>query len=182
MQIDFTGMSPRAAAAIKVLLPIAAITIVLVVSKVRGISHERIGLRRPPLLPALGWFAIYVAWMLTTNYFMNWRGPWDFAPWVKQGPLVSVMRVLAVGILGPIAEELIFRGMLFARISATRLGEWGAVLILAPVWAVLHYSYSGGVIAVIAVAGLILGAARIRTKSVWVPIAMHIAWNLYAVW
>jgi CAAX amino terminal protease family. len=30
--------------------------------------------------------------------------------------------------------------------------------------------------------GLLLGAARYRTKSVYVPIAMHLLWNLYAIW
>jgi len=36
--------------------------------------------------------------------------------------------------------------------------------------------------AVIFVGGLLLGFARRQTGSVIVPILMHIAWNLYAVW
>jgi membrane protease YdiL (CAAX protease family) len=38
------------------------------------------------------------------------------------------------------------------------------------------------VIAVIFVSGLMLGFARRQTGSVILPILMHIAWNLYAVW
>jgi len=46
----------------------------------------------------------------------------------------------------------------------------------------IHTSYSAGVIAVIFVEGLLLGAAHWRTGSVLAPILMHIVWNLYAVW
>ena len=182
MQIHFEGMTPLAASLLKVVLAAAGIGLALLIAQVRGISRERVGLVRPPFLGTLAWLAIYIAFFLTTDFFMHWRGPWDFAPWVRQGMLVSVLRVLAVGVLGPIAEELIFRGVLFARLSATSLGVWPSVVVLAIVWGVLHYSYSGGVIAIIIAGGLLLGAARVRTGSVWVPVLMHIAWNLYAVW
>lgn len=182
MQIHFDSMTPLAASFLKVFLASAAIVAALVVAKMRGISRERVGLVRPPVVGTVVWLAIYIAYFLTTNYFMQWRGPWDFAPWVKQGVLVSVLRVLAVGVLGPIAEELIFRGAFFARLSATKLGPWPSVVIIAIVWGVLHYTYAGGVIAMIVAGGLLLGAARVRTGSVWVPVLMHIAWNLYAVW
>ena len=90
--------------------------------------------------------------------------------------------MLGVGILGPIAEELIFRGLLYGRLVGTRLGAVGSIVILALGWALIHTSYSGVVIAVIFVEGLLLGAARWRTGSVLAPVLMHILWNLYAVW
>ena len=181
MQIHFDSMTPLAASFLKVFLAAAGIAMALIVSRLRGLSRERVGLVRPPLAGTIVWVAIYAAYFLTTNYFMQWRGPWDFTPWRQQGLLVSVLRVLAVGILGPIAEELIFRGALFARLSATKLGAWPSVVILAIAWGVLHYTYAGGVVAMIIAGGLLLGAARVRTGSVWVPALMHIAWNLYAV-
>jgi membrane protease YdiL (CAAX protease family) len=125
---------------------------------------------------------MYAAWILITNYFMEWRGPWDFSAWAKLPVFVAALRVLAVGVLGPIAEELIFRGILFHRLRHTRVGDWGAILILAAVWAVVHTSYTSDVIALIFVSGLFLGWARKYTGSVFVPIIMHILWNLYAVW
>ena len=89
---------------------------------------------------------------------------------------------LAVGILGPTAEELVFRGVLFSRLMTTRLGPVGTIVLLALVWSAIHTSYELRVIAVIFVEGLILGAARWKTGSVIPPILMHIVWNLYAVW
>jgi membrane protease YdiL (CAAX protease family) len=178
----FADMPPLTASFVKVGLSIAAIVIALVAARARRLTPERIGLRRPRFLATLAWLALYVAFMLATNAIMHWRGPWDFTPWIRQGPLVSALRVLAVGILGPIAEELIFRGVLFARVSSTPVGVWGAAVLLAILWGCLHYAYAGDVIALIIVCGLLLGAARVRTGSVWVPVLMHIAWNLYAVW
>jgi len=120
--------------------------------------------------------------MLGTNAVMNWRGPWNFEPWRQQRLVVSGLRVLAVGILGPIAEELIFRGFLYARLNRTKLAGWMTIVVLAVAWALLHASYSSAVIGVLIVDGILLGVARQRSGSVVVPILMHVTWNLYAIW
>ena len=167
----------------KVVLPIVGIAVVLVVSRMRGLSlRDGIGLKAPPRGGTALWVVIYAAYMLVTDRLMGWRGPWDFTVWREQPLVVDGLRVLAVGILGPIAEELIFRGALHARLAATRLPIAAVIAMLALGWALLHYSYSGGVIALIFGGGLLLGAARWRTGSVVVPILMHIVWNLYAIW
>lgn len=140
------------------------------------------GLQPPAqLMPALGWIALYLVWMFGTDFLTHWRGPWDFTPW-REAPLAaSVMRVLAVGIFGPIAEELVFRGYLFGQLKE-RAGIAATIAITSLGWALLHVDYSWWVIAIIAVDGLMLGLARWRTGSVYVPIVMHVLYNLYAVW
>ncbi len=120
--------------------------------------------------------------MLLSNALWHWRGPWDFGPWRQAPLLASILRVLAVGILGPMAEELIFRGLLYGRLAKTRVGPVGTIVILALFWAVIHVSYDATVITVIFIDGLLLGAARWRTGSLLPPVLMHIVWNLYAVW
>lgn len=179
----FASMPPLQASLLKVALPLLAIVIVILGVKLRGYSLlEVLGLFPPRVSQVALWMAIYLGWMLLTNLIMDWRGPWDFSAWARSPMIVNVLRVLAVCILGPIAEELIFRGALYYRLSRTRLGPTVAIVILAAIWAVIHISYSPGVIGVIFVSGLILGFARRQTGSVIVPILMHIAWNLYAVW
>ncbi len=167
----------------KVAIPLIAIAMILVLSRRRGISvRDDLGVRRPPLGKTLMWLAIYIAFMLVSNHFMRWRGPWDFTVWRKSPLVIDAMRVLAGGILGPIAEELIFRGYLYARLIRTRVGVRGGIVLLAAIWAMLHTAFMPGVIGLIFVDGLLLGAARYTTASVIPPILMHIAWNLYAVW
>ena len=173
---------------VKVLLPLATIAAALVAARrLRLAWRDDVGLRRPPLAAAAGWFAAYIAWMLGTNALMGWRGPWDFTAWAATPWPVAALRVLAVGVLGPIAEELLVRGLFYARLTRTRLGRTPAgavavVVLLAAGWAVAHTAYTPGVIGVIFGAGLLLGAARAQTRSVVVPMCMHVAWNLYAVW
>ena len=73
-------------------------------------------------------------------------------------------------------------GALYERMLRARLDPRLVIAILAAGWAVLHYSYAGGVIALIFVGGLLLGAARRQTGSVVPPILMHMLWNLWAIW
>lgn len=54
--------------------------------------------------------------------------------------------------------------------------------MLAAVWAAIHLDVSSSIVVLFFGAGLLLGAARWKTGSIYVPIAMHIAWNLFAVW
>jgi len=168
---------------VKVAVPLLVTAMVLVVARRRWLSwREELGLAWPGAKQAGLWLAIYVVWMLGSNAIWGWRGPWDFATWAQTPLGVAMLRVLAVGVLGPIAEELVFRGGLYARLIGTRVGVTGAVVLLAAGWAVVHTSYSGGVVALIFVDGLLLGAARYYSRSVVAPILMHVAWNLYAVW
>jgi membrane protease YdiL (CAAX protease family) len=168
---------------IKVIVPLVGVGFILFVAKRRQVSwSEGLGLARPAILPGLLWFGLYVTWMLGTNYFMNWRGPWDFTVWKQTPLLISILRVMAVALFGPISEELVFRGFLYSQLAHTKLKVAGAILITAAIWSVVHFSYSPSVIAVIFVAGLLLGIARLQSKSVIIPMLMHITWNLFAVW
>lgn len=169
--------------AVKVVAPLFAISLILVVSRRRTPDYRAVLALYTPSLPRfLGWLTLYALWMLGTNALFHWRGPWDFTVWRNDSLLHDAARVLAVGILGPIAEELIFRGVLFTRLQQTRLGFPGALILTSVVWACIHFDYTWQEITLIAACGIFLGLARQTTRSIWTPIAMHILWNLYAVW
>jgi membrane protease YdiL (CAAX protease family) len=167
----------------KASVPLIATAAVFVAARRRQWSlRDDLGLASPAIRQLVFWLAIYVAFMLGSNAVMGWRGPWDFAPWKAQPLIVSVLRVLAVGVLGPIGEELMFRGFFFSRLARTRLGSEVAIVLVAAAWTAIHVAYAPPILALIFVAGILLGLARWRSGSVIVPIAMHIVWNLYAVW
>ncbi|UOQ68768.1 CPBP family intramembrane glutamic endopeptidase [Hymenobacter volaticus] len=169
--------------AAKVLLPLAAIAVTLVLSRVRGLSPTQdLALVRPPLRPLLLWLILALSWMLLTDFLLPWRGPFNFIPWQAQPLWVSLARVLGVAVLGPIAEELVVRGAIFSRLRAAGLPVGVVVAATAAGWSLLHIDYTSIVIAIIFGFGLLLGLARHYTRSLWVPILMHISWNLYAVW
>lgn len=172
-------MSPIASAALKVALSGAAIGIVLF--RTKHLSRQQLGLVRPPIAMSLLLVTVYVAWMLGSDAAIQWRGRWDWRPWIEAPLAASAMRVTAVCLLGPAAEELIFRGWLF-NVLEERWGMAIAITLSGVGWALLHYTYTWAVISVIAVDGLLLGIARWRTGSVYVPIVMHVLYNFYAIW
>jgi membrane protease YdiL (CAAX protease family) len=172
-------VSPIESAAPKVAVSGAIIAVVLV--RTRKLPREQLGLVRPRLGLSVLLVAVYLAWMLATDAAIHWRGPWDWRPWLAAPLAASAMRVLAVGILGPIAEELVFRGWFFGLLDK-RIGVAATIAVTAVSSALLHYSYGWAVVGVIVVDGLLLGIARWKTRSVFAPIVMHALYNLYAVW
>lgn len=86
--------------------------------------------------------------------------------------------VLATGVFGPIAEEFLFRGPLFAKLRGTRLGVAGTVVATSLLWALLHITEPWIGMSAIFVMGLLLGTLLLRFGSLVVPIACHCVWNL----
>ncbi|MEO7365847.1 MAG: CPBP family intramembrane glutamic endopeptidase [Sphingomicrobium sp.] len=174
-------MDPISSAAIKVGVSATALVILAVRMKRSKRSFDWFGVTAPPLVPTLAFIAVYLAWMLGSDALTHWRGPWDFRPWQQAPLLASAMRVLAVCVLGPMVEELLFRGIIFSWLR-DRVNVGLTIALTAMGWSLLHYEYSWGVIAIIFVDGLLLGLARWRTGSVFAPAAMHMLYNLYAIW
>jgi membrane protease YdiL (CAAX protease family) len=173
-------MTPLLIAALKFLIPLTGSILIL---KRYGKGSLLAGsFELPSLRQAALWWTVYVSWMLATNAIIGWRGPWDLGPWRDAPIAASLLRVLAVVVVGPILEELVFRGLAFTALARSRAGAVGAVIITAVCWSLLHWSYDAQVISVIAVAGAVLGIARWRSGSVLLPIAMHMTWNAFAIW
>lgn len=86
----------------------------------------------------------------------------------------------AIVVVGPLFEELFFRGFLFAGLQHSRLGARGAVLVTALLWSVIHTQYDLFEMAVIFAGGVLLGIARWRTGSTVTTLVLHMFWNLVA--
>jgi membrane protease YdiL (CAAX protease family) len=87
---------------------------------------------------------------------------------------------LAVVVVAPLVEEISIRGFLFKGIEHSKIGPLGAVLITSLIWAILHVQYDAYGIASIFTGGLLLGCARLNSKSIWVPVTMHVLMNIIA--
>jgi uncharacterized protein len=83
-------------------------------------------------------------------------------------------------ILGPLQEELIFRGFLL-RGMAPAIGTWPAILVTAGVWAVSHGQYELFFIGEIFALGVLFGWIRCRSGSTLVPFVLHLIVNGMAV-
>ncbi|MDZ7781875.1 MAG: CPBP family intramembrane glutamic endopeptidase [Halioglobus sp.] len=88
-----------------------------------------------------------------------------------------VIFMIAVAVLAPVTEELVFRGFMVSGLQNSRLGSSGAVIFTALLWAIVHLQYGLFDITLIFLLGCLLGASRIMTGSVYPAIAAHVAVN-----
>ena len=84
-----------------------------------------------------------------------------------------IFTVIFVAIIGPIFEELIFRGTLFKKLRA--YGDKTAILYTAIAFGLFHCNIPQIPFAI--VVGLFLGYAKVKTNNIIYPIIMHIALN-----
>jgi membrane protease YdiL (CAAX protease family) len=105
------------------------------------------------------------------------------APWmtdVYNSATCFSCLMIAVVLIAPLIEELIFRGFVFTGIQA-RLGSFWAVIFSSLPWAIIHLQYREWYfIVLIFMLGLLFSIARWRTNSVLVPVAMHMFQNAMA--
>ena len=87
---------------------------------------------------------------------------------------------IALVVAAPLFEEVFFRGFLFTGLESTVLGPAGAILVTAAVWACIHLQYDAYEMALILCLGVVLGLARLATRSLYVPFAMHATMNFVA--
>lgn len=84
------------------------------------------------------------------------------------------LTVLLVCVAAPLVEEAIFRGALFTALY-DKWGTWPAVVLSAAVFAGVHLSWTS--FGPIFVLGVLLALLFLRSRSLWVPILCHAAYN-----
>lgn len=166
----------------KVALSCAAIGFMLFAAKKKGLSFsEDLGLRAPKVVAAALFLLLWVCLVALEEYLTRSVAGAQAKAWPAYPEYIVALRVLAIGVLGPIAEELVFRGFLFAVLRRTRLGVVGAIVIAAAIWSVIHLDYSPILLMLIFVDGLALGLARHASGSLYLPIAMHVLGNMFSI-
>lgn len=88
---------------------------------------------------------------------------------------------IAVVVFAPAFEEVLFRGFLFEGLRHARTGIIGAILITSFIWSLLHIQYDPFHISTIFVLGLLYGAVRYKTGSLWSTFIMHAFNNAVAM-
>lgn len=95
-------------------------------------------------------------------------------------PLSYMIPAIAMAISSSVYEELLFRGVLFVSIEKW-LGSWAALVVSSLVFGLTHLLNPEGTLEgalFIAVeAGVLLAAAYMLTRRLWLSIGFHMAWN-----
>lgn len=95
-------------------------------------------------------------------------------------PVAFALPALALAIKSGVFEELIFRGVLHQSVENI-LGSWAGLLVASFVFGFLHLlnpaATLAGAIYISIEAGLLLSAAFMVTRRLWICIGFHMGWN-----
>lgn len=95
-------------------------------------------------------------------------------------PVAVMLPAVSMAISSGFLEELLFRGALF-RIVEEWLGSWVSVVVSSVVFGAVHLMNPAatltGAIFISIEAGLLLAAAYMLTRRLWLGIGFHISWN-----
>lgn len=88
---------------------------------------------------------------------------------------------MAGGLVAGFVEEVLFRGVIFRWIEELA-GSWAALLVSGGLFGLAHIANDNATVfssvAIAVEAGLLLGAAYMLTRSLWLAIGIHAGWNL----
>lgn len=102
-------------------------------------------------------------------YRVQGLNPWSF-----------VLPAVAMALSSGIFEELLFRGVLFRSVEDL-FGSWIALAVSSLVFGVVHLmnptATLTGALYISVEAGLLLAAAYMLTRRLWLSIGFHMAWN-----
>lgn len=90
-----------------------------------------------------------------------------------------LITAIAWTVIAPLAEELFFRGYLFKLARNYGLSFWVTAILTTVLWVPIHVGRPWPMILVLFPIGIILAVVRERSKSLFVPIAVHGAFNFY---
>ena len=97
----------------------------------------------------------------------------------------QIWAMLAMGLTSAVVEEVLFRGVLFRQVEAM-LGSWAALAITSALFGAAHLGNPGSspfaAFAIAVEAGILLGAAYLLTRRLWLAMGIHAAWNFTQGW
>lgn len=113
------------------------------------------------------------------HWFSRFAGgnPMDMNPVYSVMEQMDPMFAVYVGVLGPIAEEIVYRGVVLGRLK--RFGEREAVIFSAVVFGLMHGNVSQTLYAT--AIGLFLGFVAVRSGGILYGCILHVMINSYSL-
>ncbi len=97
----------------------------------------------------------------------------------------ALWAMLAMGVTSGTFEEILFRGTLLRHLEAM-LGTWAALALTSLLFGAAHLTNPGASLfaafAIAMEAGILLGAAYLVTRRLWLAMGIHAAWNFTQGW
>lgn len=122
--------------------------------------------------------ALYVVYLPLSYLYPEFIDSWVFGRWFQfywtEGDyfiLANVVTLIMVVVVGPLVEELFFRGLLL-RVWITKWGPVPAIIVTSVLFSAIHSEYVGPFIG-----SIFLSLTYIWSRRIEVPILIHMAYN-----
>lgn len=97
----------------------------------------------------------------------------------------AIWSMLGLAVFSGVFKEILLRGIVFRQLEAW-LGSWIALALSSALFGALHITNPGATwfssVAIAVEAGILLGAAYMLTRRLWLAIGIHAAWNFTQGW
>ena len=141
-------------------------------------GREAVELRLQDLAPQLGKGVVIGAGLFCVTIAIIWLAGGYQVQGTNPAEVMLAPFIVALG--AALLEELAIRGVLF-RIIEEWLGTWPALVLAALIFGLLHGLNPGAkwssVAAIALEAGVLLAAAYVYARSLWLCVGLHCAWN-----
>lgn len=120
---------------------------------------------------------ILIAIQFLSESFAFWSGHWSNYLQLTESLTDSsnvLLQILAFVILVPIAEELIFRGVVVGELKRV-FPDWVTILVSGVFFAIIHMNVVQS--SYVLLAGIVLGAIYVWSGSLWMVILIHAVFN-----
>ena len=181
-------MDPEIKSVLFRVVPFLLIILFLGIAIFRGkLRPEDLYLKKPVSITAsVLWISLFLLYMLITEYSLHHFGLLEVSPWTGD-LLPSVIKIIGIIVLAPIAEELVFRAVLIYWLRKLKLNIHVAILLQALLFVLLHsFGFENFLVENIHIFqvftdALLYAYAMYFTKSLYIPILMHASGNAVAV-
>ncbi len=129
----------------------------------------------------LRWTGLFLVFLAVAEFLSQTMGrpvlP-DFVIETYKTAVSPALLLVAVVIAAPLVEEILFRGFILTGFRSGPLSDGAAVSLSALLWAANHFQYDLFEMILVFLLGVIMGFAKIKTGSIYTPVAMHTSVNL----
>ena len=169
-------------------LPFLIVIVVLAIMIRRGkIKSQDLDLGKPdPIRSYFIWTVGFLVYALIIEFLLDAWGILEVSKW-EHSLTPSIILVFGAVVLAPIAEELLFRGLIL-NVLIKRIGnKHVAILVQALLFVLLHnFTYENTLSSNIGIVqssidAVLFAYARQYTRSIYTPITMHMSGNALAI-
>jgi membrane protease YdiL (CAAX protease family) len=160
---------------------VVAMAMVFIVCMVRKLPiPQTLGLTIPKGRDFLFWIGLYIPIFILGELFYFGMGLQEGRVWEFEG-ISTILRIIKIAVMGPLVEELVFRGILYDRIATSKPGPVWALILTSLLFTASHFSLQPGDLLIILIDAFYWGLIRYKTGSIVITIILHILVNTMAV-